>query len=188
MIRVSLTLCYQALFFRPPSFSGFPSRQLCGNRAALLKLVEHTGNMGDFNLVFPSATPLAICFFLSLIMLALLHLAAAHINRLLIISDEKEGQRGGEQGVSARSFLALVSLTKWLSLDWSSHIKWDGLPQLSLPVSFSVADNEMVGAPVGKGMGVGMELVKFDWKMRRLKPGFDTPRKYAPSAISFRIA
>jgi hypothetical protein len=134
--------------------------------------------MGGLNLVLPGPTALAICFFLSLILLALLHHAAGYISRFPIISDEKEGQRANEQEISTRSWLSFVSWTKWPSFDWRSSVRWEGIPQLSLPVSLSVADNEMVGASVGKGMGVGMELMKHEWQTRRLKPAFDAPRKY----------
>jgi len=131
--------------------------------------------MGSLSLVLPGPTALALCFFLSLILLALLHHAAAYISRLPIISDEKEGQRANEQESSTRSWMPFVSWTKWPSFDWRSNIRWEGLPQLSLPVSLSVSDNEMVGASVGKGMGVGMELMKHEWQSRRLKPAFDAP-------------
>jgi len=108
-------------------------------------------------------------------LLALVYLVAGYVNRLSVVPDTKEGQREDNEMVSATTFSSLLSLAKWPSFDWSSSIRWEGLSQLSLPVSLSVADNEMVGSTVGKGMGVATELVKFDWQMRRSRPTFDTP-------------
>lgn len=124
--------------------------------------------MDDFKLVLPCSTTLAVCLLLALIILTLLHVTAGYFSRLTVVSGEK--QSANEVEISERNFLRLLSLSKWT---WDRSF-WEGLPQVTLPVSLSAIDSETVGPGVGNGKGISGELVKFNWQ-RRSRPEFDAP-------------
>lgn len=126
--------------------------------------------MGDFKVVLPSSMALAICLLLALVILTLLHVMASYSGRLTVVSDEKESLKANGVEVSEPNLLRLMSLSE---RTWDGRL-WEGLPQLSLPISLSVVDNETVGLGVGNGKGVSREIVKYNWQ-RRSKPEFDAP-------------
>jgi len=122
-----------------------------------------------------------------MVIYCLLHLSVGYFSRISLVSQTTEkGSKTDSQSVSdkTRSSVIFELATKW-SWDWCSQ--WEGIP-LSLPISFTVSEDDLAGVAVGKGMGVmaakvaiesdgqaAADTLKTSWQVRKSRQGFERP-------------
>jgi hypothetical protein len=127
--------------------------------------------MSVYHLTFPDCPTVLLCLCLS----SLLLIAVYHFWHSWTIPTP--GAHNEKTSIDATSpQLAIINFTAELP-KWFWNWRLEGLP-LSLPISFSMRDNEHIGSVIGKGIGVDSQMMKMNWQAHQLRPGFERPREH----------
>jgi len=127
--------------------------------------------MNDFHVPTPTSSTLLLSLLFSLVLLAAIRLVFLAYGALSKVSTSKEKLSQQEKADPVQH-----GRRRWTSMmRWSWT--WEGLP-LSLPISFSFSDQQIIGGVVGNGIGVSAPpppTMKAMLHGKRTGPAFEHP-------------
>jgi len=142
-------------------------------------LGDTTRFMNDFHVPTPTSSTLLLSLLFSLVLLAAIRLVFLAYGALSKVSNSKEKLSQQEKADPVQH-----GRRRWTSMmRWSWT--WEGLP-LSLPISFSFSDQQIIGGVVGNGIGVSAPpppTMKAMLHGKRTGPAFEHPRTFNPFHI-----
>lgn len=158
-------------------------------------------HMGDLDLTvqltFPSTTIL-LSLLVSLVLLALIRAAVLYApfrrNQQKKQLAQQHSSSSSKDSVATEGGQQQQQVERSWSWSWGLGIvKWESLP-ITLPVSLRLSNSEMLGTPVGNGMGVGfgapkrrIEMSQINWQARKGGPAFESPGRFLAALWPYRL-